>query len=142
MRSKEMAKSYLEDAKIILDEAKIAFNKRIFHRVVRLCQEATELALKACLRIIAIEYPKNHEVSDVLIENKDKFPEWFKEKIEYLNEASNWLSEKRGAAIYGDEIGGIPALKLFDENDGKKALEYANEVIRLAIKFFEEFYST
>lgn len=137
-----MAKSYLEDAKIILDEAKIAFNKRIFHRVVRLCQEATELALKACLRIIAIEYPKNHEVSDVLIENKDKFPEWFKEKIEYLNEASNWLSEKRGVAMYGDEIGGIPALKLFDENDGKKALEYANEVIRLAIKFFEEFYST
>ncbi|MFH7918367.1 MAG: DNA-binding protein, partial [Candidatus Aenigmatarchaeota archaeon] len=67
---------------------------------------------------------------------------WFKEKIEYWNEASNWLSEKRGVAMYGDEIGGIPAFKLFDENDGKKALEYANEVIKLAIKFFEEFYST
>lgn len=141
MRSKEMAENYLNDAEIILGEAKTMFNKRIFHRAIRLCQEATELALKACLRIVGIEYPRSHDVSDVLAENEDRFPAWFRGEIESLVEGSSWLVEKRGPAMCGDEIGGIPASKLFSEEDAKQALSYAEKAITLAFKLFKEFYS-
>lgn len=142
LKSIDIAKDYLENAKIILDEAKTASFKKAYHRVVRLSQESFELALKACLRIIGIEYPKSHEVSDVMMENKDSFPSWFRDKTKYLCEASVWLFEKRGLAMYGDEIKGEPASKLFDEEDAKKALSFANEAVKLAFKLFKEFYQT
>jgi len=140
MRSKEMAENYLNDAKIILEEAITMFNKRVSHRVIRLCQESVELALKACLRIVGIEYPRSHDVSDVLAENKNRFPTWFQTEIESLIEASSWLAEKRGPAMYGDEVGGIPASRLFTQEDAKQALNYAKKTISLAFKLFKEFY--
>lgn len=141
MRSKEMAENYLNDAEIILEEAKTMFSKRIFHRAIRLCQEATELALKSCLRVVGVEYPRSHDVSDVLLENEDRFPAWFRKEIEGLVEASSWLAEKRGPAMYGDEIGGIPASRLFTQEDAEQALKYARKVVSLAFRLFKEFYT-
>jgi HEPN domain-containing protein len=34
-----------------------------------------ELSLKAALKIVAVEYPKKHDVSDVLIQVRNRFPE-------------------------------------------------------------------
>ncbi len=140
MRSREMAENYLKDARIILEETETMFDKRVFHRVIRLCQEAVELALKACLRIVGIEYPRSHDVSDVLTENRDRFPAWFRGEIRDLAEASSWLAEKRGPAMYGDEVGGIPASRLFTREDAEQALNYARKVVGLAFRLFKEFY--
>lgn len=141
MRSRELAENYLNDAKLILEEAKSMFDRQIPHRVIRLCREATELALKACLRTVGIEYPRSHDVSDVLMENKDRFPVWFRKEIENLAEASSWLAEKRGPAMYGDEIGGIPASRLFTHEDAEQALNYARKAVSSAFRLFKEFYS-
>jgi HEPN domain-containing protein len=43
---------------------------------VRLSQECVELSLKAVLKAVGIEYPKIHDVSDILIDFVDRFPEW------------------------------------------------------------------
>jgi HEPN domain-containing protein len=51
-----------------------------------------------------------------------------------------WLFEKIGLAMYEEEIKGVPASKLFDEEDAKKALSFANEAVKFAFKLFEEFY--
>ena len=75
------------------------------------------------------------------MENKDRFPQWFRETAEYLSEGSSWLYEKRGPAIYGDEVRGIPASGLFDKKDAEKALKHAGDAIRLAYRLFGEFYA-
>lgn len=132
LKSVEMAKSYLDNAGIILNEAEESYKKGLFHRVIRLSQESVELSLKAALRIIGIEYPKSHDVSDILIEYKERFPEWFKKELNKLAEGSTWLSEKRGLAMYGDEIKGIPPNKLFDRDDALKALSYSKKYVYIS----------
>ena len=57
--------------------------------------------LKASLKLVGIEYPKAHDVSDVLLENRDRLPEWFGRKIEFMAKASSKLAAKRELAFYG-----------------------------------------
>jgi len=138
--NKRMAENYLRDAQAILVEARAARRRRLFHRAVRLGQESYELSLKAMLRSIGVEYPKEHEVSDALKENSARFPEWFQSYTAYLEEGSVWLAEKRGPSMYGDEISGKPASQLFTAADSKKALEYANEAVRIGKRLLYEFF--
>jgi len=135
-----MARDYIENSKIILEEALEAFRKGVYNRVIRLSQESVELALKGMLRLIGIEYPKVHDVSDVLNENRDRFPSKYRSEIDYLIEASTWLTEKRGVAMYGDERKGIPPSKLFTYDDAKKALEYANKVYQIVELLFKKYH--
>lgn len=62
MRTDVMAKDYLKRAKSRLIDAKSAFKRGDHPEVVRYSQECVELTLKACLRTVAIEYPKVHEL--------------------------------------------------------------------------------
>ena len=135
-----MAENYLKDAGIILEEARQAREKGLHHRAIRLSQEACELALKACLRAVGIEYPKAHDLSDILLENRERFPGWFRCIVDELAEASSWLAERRGPAMYGDEVGGRPPSALFDEADSAKALSYASRCVKAAGRLLEEFY--
>jgi len=137
-----MAENYLSDARSILAEVKTARRRKLHHRVVRLSQESFELSLKAILRSVGVEYPKEHEVSDAIRENIVKFPNWLQARLNYLEEASIWLSERRGPAMYGDEIAGKPASKLFSGRDSRKALELANEALRFGEKLLQEMFGT
>ena len=142
MINKRLAENYLSDAASILDEAKSARDKRLYHRTIRRSQEAFELALKAILRSAGIEYPKEHEVSDALRDNVSKFPNWFREKAPYLETGSAWLSERRGVAMYGDEVSGKPASQLFTPSDSEQALEYAQEAVEITRKLLRELFKT
>lgn len=64
--NRELAESYLEDAEYSLEEAKEAYKRELYHRVVRRCQECVELSLKATLRLLGIEYPKTRELDEVI----------------------------------------------------------------------------
>ncbi len=59
MNTEAMAKAFLDDAIYSLKETKEALNEGIYHRAIRRAQEGVELALKAILRLLGIEYPKN-----------------------------------------------------------------------------------
>ncbi len=135
-----MAENYLSDSTFILSEAKTAKEKELHHRAIRLSQESFELTLKAILRAVGIEYPKEHEVSEAIKENLEKFPDWFRSHISDLEEGSVWLSERRGPSMYGDEIAGKPASQLFTANDSAKAVEYADRAVGLARKLFDEMF--
>jgi len=134
----ELAEAYLEDAIYSLEEAKVAYNKGYYHRTVRRAQECIELCIKAILRLYGIEYPRAHEVSSMLIRIKEKLPMWFKEHLEFIIEASTSLAMQRGPSFYGDEYKRIPAKKLFKKEDAIKALSYAEKVLNLIQKLFEE----
>lgn len=62
-----MAKAYLRQAESRLEDAEDAFDDRNYPYCLRLSQECVELSLKASLRLVGIEYPKIHDVSEVLL---------------------------------------------------------------------------
>ncbi|MEM4499477.1 MAG: HEPN domain-containing protein [Sulfolobales archaeon] len=71
------------------------------------------MAVKALLRALRIEYPRSHDVSDVLIDHGDALPENLRSEVEELARLVSQLASIRGPALYGYEREGIPASKAF-----------------------------
>ena len=140
MRMDVLAKDYLERAKNRIIDAMSALNRGAFPEVVRYSQECVELSLKAVLRVVGIEYPKVHDVGDVLEANAERFPDWFRAHVPKLRRISAELAQKRGPSLYGIERLGKPPSEIFGEADARDALEKAKFVHRLCCKFFEYFY--
>jgi HEPN domain-containing protein len=91
------------------------------------------------LRFLAIEYPRDHDVSDVLLRIRETrpLPDWFEERIDFMVSVSSDLARKRGPAFYGIERSVMPASKLFDRDEGEKALRDAEEVFKLCVKLIK-----
>lgn len=139
-----MAKAFLADALYSLKEAKEALNDGIYHRAIRRAQESVELALKAILRLFGIEYPKKHEISDVLnyLSQKRKLPAWFTSELDKICEISKRLASERGPAFYGDERAFVPPKTLYNKDDAEKAINDCEYVVTLCSRVFEYWGST
>jgi HEPN domain-containing protein len=85
----KIAKAYLRQAGARLEDAREALLEGNYPYAVRLSQECVE-----------IEYPKIHDVSDILIDFVDRFPEWFRAELEFLRESSKILVKKRDKPIW------------------------------------------
>ncbi len=131
LRSLKVAKSYLRQAKARLDDAKEAYVDKNYPYVVRLSQECVELCIKASLKIVGIEYPKVHEVSDVLTDVSNRFPEWFKAEISFLRKSSKVLCGKREVSFYGGEEALLAPEEVINKEDAKDAVERAEKVYKL-----------
>lgn len=140
MNTEAMAKAYIEDAEYSLSEAKSAHKAGIYHRSVRRAQECTELSLKAILRLIGVEYPRQHDVSIILqeIAERKSLPNWFISTLPEISLISKRLAEERGPAFYGEERAFTPPSHLYKENDAKRAVTDAKKVFNLCKKLFEE----
>ncbi|RLF20800.1 MAG: hypothetical protein DRN15_10290 [Thermoprotei archaeon] len=86
MKNIELARDYLYRALRCLKEAQLALEERDSAGTIRRAQEALELAVKALLRALSIEYPRAHDVSDVLIEHKEALPSPLRERVNHLAE--------------------------------------------------------
>jgi len=129
LNSLELAKSNLRQAEERIRHAKEAVEEGNYPFVVRQCQEAVELALKASLRLAGIEPPKWHDVGPVLKRERDKFPKWFNEKIDELASISRSLRKERELAMYGDEETGVAPEELYIRSDAEYALKVAETVL-------------
>ena len=138
MRMDDLARDYLRRAEARLASARYALNQGYYPEVVRYSQECVELSLKACLRLVGVEYPKVHDVGDVLRAESMRFPSWFREEVDRLAEISRDLAEKCSPSMYGVEIAGKPPDDLFNKDDAMKALEGAELVQKLAKKLLEQ----
>ncbi|WP_052298563.1 HEPN domain-containing protein [Vulcanisaeta moutnovskia] len=138
MNNLEMARSYINQATERIKHAKEALNGGNYPYVVRQCQEAVELLLKAALRIIGVEPPRWHDVGPVLRRERNKFPGWFQEYIDELASISRSLRKEREFSMYGDEESGIPPEELYTRIDAERALNDAEKVLSLASKLFNE----
>lgn len=130
MRSIDMALEYIRRASRTLEEAKNALRAADYPLTVRRSQETVELSLKAVLRFLAIEYPRDHDVRDVLLEvaYSRKLPEWFMVDLEFMAAVSSDLAKKRGPAFYGDEQALKPPSSIFTQVDASNALRNAERV--------------
>ncbi len=130
MNTLELARSNLRQAKERLKHAGEALETGNYPYVVRQCQEAVELALKAALRLVGIEPPKWHDVGPILRRERSRFPRWFRELVDELASISRSLRKESELAMYGDEEAGIPPEELYVRKDAEEALESANKVVR------------
>lgn len=131
MRSLRVATSYLHQAKARLDDAEDAVKEGNHPYAVRLSQECVELSLKAVLKAVGIEYPKVHEVSDILCEIGERFPDWFKAEMGFLAESSKLLFKKREPSLYGDEEALIPPNEVMSKGDAEDAANRAKKTYSL-----------
>lgn len=134
MTSDSSAKAYIEDAVIILEEARLSFDRRHFHRVVRKCQEATELVVKGLFRYFGIEYPKVHIIGRTIKKEIGRLNIFSREELDKIAYFSDRLAFDREPSFYGS-IEGIPASELFDDSDAVEAIENAEWVIDTVKKF-------
>ncbi len=129
-----MAESYMKQAEERIRHAEEALKGGNYPYVIRQSQEATELSLKASLRFVGIEPPKWHDVGPILLQNSERFPDWFKGKISKLASISRRLRREREPSMYGDEESGLPPEQLYSIEDAKEALDYAKEVYSFCLK--------
>ncbi len=140
MNTKSMALDYIKRATRCFNECKSAFVEEDYPITIRRAQECVELSLKAVLRSIAIEYPRDHDVSEALETAKEKFPAWFSAKITDFERISRDLSKKRGPALYGYEAQLRPASDIFSRNDADEALMSAEDVYNSCNRLISEIF--
>jgi hypothetical protein len=134
MTNEALARSYLEKATDRLDSLDVSTKKGAYSDVVQEAQEIVELALKGMLRAVGIERPKLHDVGDLLLAYRDRFPGDLAGRLEELAAISKALREERELACYG-EVDVIPteASSLADarqaSNGALQAVEVAWRVI-------------
>jgi HEPN domain-containing protein len=131
MNNLNMAKGYLEEARIRLETAERALKEKYYAYSIRQSQECVELSLKSALRYVGIEPPKWHDVGIVIKENIDRFPEWFHSNVNRIMHISRELRREREPSMYGDESLGIPARMLYTEYDSSKAVDDAKYVFKI-----------
>jgi len=134
----KMAKAYLREAIRRIKTAEHALEEGGYAYCIRQSQEAVELALKGSLRLVGIEPPKWHDVGPILLRERDRFPEWFKQKLEEMASISRWLRREREPSMYGDEETGLPPNELYTRNYAEKALKESKWVVKLVSRLIEE----
>lgn len=126
MRNDKLGRGYLTEARIIFEEAKESLDKGHYHRTIRKCQEATELALKGLLKFVGIEYPKSHLIGNVLLSLPLKINIHAK-VLKKLAEISDQLALDRETAFYGSEQESPE--ELFERDDALEALTNCEYVL-------------
>ena len=128
--SKDMAREQVQDIARVLRSAEKELENYNYDRSIMICQECVEKYLKTALRLVSVN-PKDlrmHELSRKLLERTDKFPDWFKENIPKIEIISKLLDNCRIPAKYGNENLDVPPRKIFESDDAKTMLRYANFV--------------
>ncbi len=135
MQNKSLAKDYIERAKIRFGAVEFLFSKKSWADVVRESQEIVELALKALLREYHIEVPRIHDVSGILMQEKDKFPKELNNEMDKICDISRSLRRDIELAFYGSED--LTPSEFYHEKDARQALDSARFIVDKTIKFIK-----
>lgn len=122
--------SYLGKAQLRLAALDFYNQREGYSDVVREAQECVELALKALLRHIGIEPPKQHDVGGLVVASRDLLPATVRDSAERLAAISKWLRKEREFAFYGDEDF-VPTDE-YSAEDARRAIDDAAFVVAAA----------
>jgi HEPN domain-containing protein len=130
MKNRELAADYLRRSAVRLKAIEVLYDAGSWADVVRESQEAVELALKGLLRLCGVEAPRLHDVSDILLSERERLPAGVREQVERLAEVSRSLRRDRELAFYGAED--LTPSSVYSRQDATCALEGARVVVNLA----------
>jgi HEPN domain-containing protein len=135
-----LAEEYLRGAERYLKEARNAYVEEDFPTTIRRSQETVELSVKAALRLLGIEYPRKHDVSDVLdqIVGLEALPGYFREAVPFVQEVVRRLAMVRGIAMYGDEETLTQPSRIFKGEDALRSVERAERVLDVCRRLFND----
>lgn len=94
--------------------------------VVREAQEIVEITLRALLRACRIEAPRIHDVSPILLENRERLPAGINDRLDELVGISRSLRRDRELAFYGSED--LTPSEFYKEKDAMDAFAQARTV--------------
>ncbi|MCJ7628061.1 MAG: HEPN domain-containing protein [Longimicrobiales bacterium] len=129
MRNTDLAKDYIRRAGVRLQALDVLFDAESWADVVREAQEIVELTLKALLRGYGIDPPRIHDVSEVLLSERGRFPEAVEKRLETLTEISRTLRRDRELAFYGAED--LTPSGFYSRADAEKARSDATLTVEL-----------
>lgn len=127
MHSPELAADYVRRAKARLAAVDALFAGESWADVVRESQEVVELALKGLLRAVGIEPPRIHDVSDVLLAERQRFPRAIHRHLDTLAAGSRTLRRDRELAFYGAED--LTPSGFYSQEDAAAAREIARRTV-------------
>ena len=127
MRSLELSADYVRRAKARLAAVDALFAEQSWADVVRESQEVVELALKGLLRAVGIEPPRIHDVSDVLMAERPRFPVTIQQDLDMLAAGSRMLRRDRELAFYGAED--LTPSGFYTQEDAVSAREIARKTV-------------
>lgn len=129
MRNRELAFDYVHRAEVRLRAIDVLFEAQSWADVVRESQEAVELALKGLLRSCGVEAPRIHDVSEVLLAERDRLPARVRAEVERLGAVSRDLRRDRELAFYGAED--LTPSSFYSKDDAIRARDGARHVLRV-----------
>ena len=127
MRNKELALDYVRRAGVRLRALEVLHQAESWADVVRESQEIVELALKGLLRAYGIEPPRIHDVSALLLTERDRLPPALHNKLQRLAAISRDLRRDRELAFYGAED--LTPGSFYAREDAERAKSSAAEVV-------------
>jgi HEPN domain-containing protein len=129
VRNAALANDYVRRAEIRLRAVDVLFDAQSWADVVRESQEVVELALKGLLRSCGIDVPRIHDVSDVLLAERDRLPAPVLGEVESLAAISRDLRRDRELAFYGAED--LTPSSFYSRDDAVRARDGATRVVRI-----------
>lgn len=129
MRNPDLAADYIRRARVRLAAVDVLFDGESWPDVVRESQEVVELALKSLLRSCGIDPPRVHDVSDVLLAERERLPAALQDEVESLADASRELRRDRELAFYGAED--LTPSEFYGRKDATRARASARRVVEL-----------
>jgi HEPN domain-containing protein len=133
VRNRDLAADYVQRAGVRLRALDVLFDAGSWADVVREAQEVVELALKGLLRRCAVEAPRIHDVSEVLLAERDRLPAALRAEAERLGNVSRELRRDRELAFYGAED--LTPSSFYTRDDAVRARDGAALVVRLVTPF-------
>ena len=130
MHNRGLAADYLRRATVRLEAIDVLYRAGSWADVVRESQEAVELALKGLLRSCGIDPPRIHDVSEILLREKERLPKSVHGHADRLAEISRDLRRDRELAFYGAED--LVPSEFYAEKDARRAFDGARFVAETA----------
>ena len=127
VRNIGLAADHVRRAQIRLEALDVLFARESWADVVRESQEVVELALKGVLRAHGVEPPRIHDVSEVLIAEKGRFPDSLQQKLKDLASISRELRRDRELAFYGAED--LTPSGFYSRSDAERARDGARRTV-------------
>jgi len=129
MQNRDLAEDYVRRAALRLKAIDVLYSAAGWADVVRESQEVVELALKGLLRACGIEPPRIHDVSEILIAEKDRLPEGVRTELEGLTRISKELRRDRELAFYGAED--LTPSSFYSQTDADQARDGARWTVQV-----------
>jgi HEPN domain-containing protein len=132
MRNQRLAEDYIRRAEIRLNALDTLFEAQSWADVVHESQEAVELALKGLLRLAYIDVPRVHDVSQALLDNREKLHEVVQPHVDRLAEHSRSLRRDRELSFYGSED--LTPRDFYRQQDAEQARRRARDTVAVVLR--------